>query len=201
MLLRRAVLERIMAGEISCVFRIWRRPTVKSGGTLKTTLGVLSIGGVHRTGRNELGEADARTAEYGSLAELLDEIPELPDGDLYRITVSPAGPDPRISLRDTPIATAADYREIATRLERLDRARRAGAWTTRTMRQIADNPERPARDLAERAGRDTARFKADVRKLKALGLTESQAVGYRLSTRGRSFLRWHDADGSPDQES
>jgi hypothetical protein len=31
-------------------------------------------------------------------------------------------------------------------------------------------------------------FKADVRKLKELGLTESLEVGYRLSPRGRAVL-------------
>ena len=37
--------------------------------------------------------------------------------------------------------------------------------------------------------RDTVSFKADVRKLKELGLTESLATGYRLSTRGHAYLR------------
>ena len=33
-------------------------------------------------------------------------------------------------------------------------------------------------------------FKADVRKLKELGLTESLRVGYRLSPRGRAYRAW-----------
>ena len=45
-----------------------------------------------------------------------------------------------------------------------------------------------AADLAERFGRERLKFKTDVRKLKALGLTESLAVGYRLSPRGRAYL-------------
>ena len=43
-------------------------------------------------------------------------------------------------------------------------------------------------ELAERAGRDTAAFKRDVRALKELGLTESLEVGYRLSPRGTALL-------------
>ncbi len=39
-------------------------------------------------------------------------------------------------------------------------------------------------DLAAKVGRETATFKTDVRKLKELGLTESLAIGYRLSPRG-----------------
>ncbi len=45
-----------------------------------------------------------------------------------------------------------------------------------------------AADLAAGFGRDTAPFKLDVRKLKALGLTESLDVGYRLSPRGQALL-------------
>ena len=46
---------------------------------------------------------------------------------------------------------------------------------------------RPA-DLAAALGRERLPFEADVRKLKALGLTESLEVGYRRSPRGRAFL-------------
>ena len=52
---------------------------------------------------------------------------------------------------------------------------------------IADNPQRRAPDLAELEGRDTAPFKIDVRKLKALGLTISHPVGYELSPRGIAY--------------
>ena len=53
---------------------------------------------------------------------------------------------------------------------------------------IADHPGVRAADLAARLQRETLPFKADVRKLKELGLTESLDVGYRLSPRGRAFL-------------
>ena len=46
-----------------------------------------------------------------------------------------------------------------------------------------------AGDLADALGRERLPFKADVRKLKALGLTESLPIGYRLSPRGEAFLR------------
>jgi hypothetical protein len=38
------------------------------------------------------------------------------------------------------------------------------------------------------AGRETADFKKDVRKLKELGLTESLAIGYLLSPRGEAVV-------------
>ncbi len=45
-----------------------------------------------------------------------------------------------------------------------------------------------AGDLAASFGRETALFKLDVRKLKALGLTLSLTVGYELSPRGQAYL-------------
>jgi hypothetical protein len=42
--------------------------------------------------------------------------------------------------------------------------------------------------LAADAGQDRALYKNRVRRLKALGLTESLEVGYRLSPRGQAFL-------------
>ena len=62
----------------------------------------------------------------------------------------------------------------------------------RTRRQYLDaistNPGVRAPDLAERFGRDVLPFKADVRKLKNLGLTLSLRIGYELSPRGAAYL-------------
>ena len=52
------------------------------------------------------------------------------------------------------------------------------------MRLIADHPHVRAPDLAASVGRETAPFKNDVRKLKALGLTISHSPGYELSPAG-----------------
>jgi hypothetical protein len=53
---------------------------------------------------------------------------------------------------------------------------------------IGERPEVRAGDLADALGREKPAFKLDVRKLKALGLTESLPVGYRLAPRGRALL-------------
>jgi DNA-binding IclR family transcriptional regulator len=53
---------------------------------------------------------------------------------------------------------------------------------------IGERPATLAAELAAELGRERAPFKADVRKLKELGLTESLEKGYRLSPRGRSYL-------------
>ena len=77
----------------------------------------------------------------------------------------------------------------------MDRASRHGPWTAPTLRLIAERPETRAADLAAGVGRETLPFKADVRKLKELGLTESLEIGYRLSPRGRVVLA--HVDGRP----
>jgi hypothetical protein len=76
---------------------------------------------------------------------------------------------------------------IAKRLARMDAGKR-GPWTRRTLELIRDNPETRAGDLAAREGMEKLPWKADVRRLKELGLTESLPVGYRLSPRGRAYL-------------
>jgi DNA-binding MarR family transcriptional regulator len=53
---------------------------------------------------------------------------------------------------------------------------------------IASQPAVVSTTLAEQLGMERPAFKLNVRKLKALGLTESLDVGYRLSPRGRALL-------------
>ena len=105
--------------------------------------------------------------------------------------VRPAGPDPRDQLAADDDLTASEIAELDRRLARLDRA--SGPWTAATLVAIQANPGRRAGDLAAAAGRETRSFKLDVRKLKALGLTQSLQVGYRLSPRGEAYLRHRSA--------
>jgi hypothetical protein len=53
---------------------------------------------------------------------------------------------------------------------------------------IHDKPAVRAGDLCSEVNMERLPFKANVRKLKALGLTESLGVGYRLSPRGEALL-------------
>jgi len=62
---------------------------------------------------------------------------------------------------------------------------------------IEESPRTAASRLAPQLGRETRPFKADVRKLKKLGLTLSFEVGYEISPRGRAFLDQRGATG-PD---
>ncbi|MDX1394910.1 MAG: hypothetical protein R3195_10975 [Gemmatimonadota bacterium] len=187
MLIRRADLDGIAEGRIDLAFRRMRRPTVKSGGTLTTVVGVLAVEAVDRVEPEEVSEEDARRAGFESRATLLDMLSGR-EGDLYRIRLRWAGEDPRVQLRERGDLSNSDREEIRRRLARCDGSSRHGPWTERTLSLIGERPATLAATLAAEEGWETAWFKRNVRKLKALGLTESLEVGYRLSPRGNAFL-------------
>lgn len=195
MLLRRAVLERIVSGEVEFVFRRWRRPTVRSGGSLRTALGVLRILDVAPVADADISEADAARAGYSSRAELLNGLGARA-GQVYRIAVEYAGVDPRIALRRQDDLSDAEIEQVIRRLQRLDTRSPAGPWTSRVLAAIEAHPGVVARTLAERLGHDRDWLKPRVRKLKNLGLTVSLATGYELSPRGRIVLK-HISGRSP----
>ena len=188
MLLRAAVLERIVRGEISMVFRRWRRPTVRAGGTLRTALGVLRILEVDPVAEADISEADAGRAGFCSRTALLDGL-DSREGQVYRIAVEYAGADPRIALRQQDDLSDAEIEQIVGRLERLDARSPAGPWTARVLAAIEAQPGVSARTLAEGLGCERERQKPNVRKLKNLGLTVSLTAGYELSARGRIVLQ------------
>lgn len=182
-LIRRPVLDAIADGSVTALFRRWDRPRVRVGGTQRTVVGVIQFTCVEPTTLSRLTASDARAAGYPTVAAL--RTAQIGDDQLYRITVQPVGPDPRVALRAQDQLSAADREAIAARLARMDRL---NPWTATVLRLIADHPGVRAPDLATALDRETLPFKRDVRKLKELGLTESLEVGYRLSPRGRAFL-------------
>jgi hypothetical protein len=186
MLFRQDVLRRVAEGDVTLAFRRWRRPTVKAGGTLRTRVGVLAIDSVESIDEDQVTDADARRAGAADREALLAGLRA--EGRLYRVEFRLAGPDPRIALRERSDISPEERAEIDARLARLDAASRHGPWTAAVLELIAERPRTRAPDLAASFDRETAPFKADVRKLKELGLTESLLVGYRLSPRGRAYL-------------
>lgn len=130
---------------------------------------------------------DARAAGYPAVAALLADLGAADDEQVWRVSFRFDGPDPRAALRRRR-PDAAERDELAARLARLDARSAGGPWTADTLRLIAERPGTRAADLAAHLGRETLAFKTDVRKLKALGLTESLEIGYRLSPRGEDLL-------------
>lgn len=184
MLLKRSTLEAIESGAVSLVFRRWRRPTVRSGGSLRTSIGVLAIWRITLVDVSEITERDARLAGYSSRASLLNTLAQN-EGDIYRIDVRFAGPDERVSRREDNALSARQVGAEVARLNRLDERARDGSWTRAYLAAIASRPEVSARELARTLGIEAAAFKRRVRKLKDLGLTISCPIGYRLSPRGK----------------
>jgi hypothetical protein len=177
-------------GSITLAFRRWRKPAARAGGRQRTPIGELAIDAVDPVDVEAVTEADARAAGYRDRTELLGELARYghEDGTIYRIALHLAGPDPRVALRERAEVTDDEWEAISARLARLDRSGRHGPWTSTVLRLIAESPAVRAPDLAASLGRETLPFKADVRKLKEMGLTESLEVGYRLSPRGRTVL-------------
>lgn len=104
-----------------------------------------------------------------------------PETLLHRVQFRYHGAPP---VRQTA-ESVADDAVLARRLDDMDRRSRRGPWTLAVLRLIASSPGVPARVLAAEIGWDTRDFKARVRRLKAIGLTASQPVGYELTASGR----------------
>jgi hypothetical protein len=189
MLFRQYFLEGIRSGSITVAFRRWQRPSVKSGGSLLTSIGKLYIASVTQITMPQISEKDARRAGYGSLAALLKELRQRSEGKIYRIELGPLRVDPRIALRREARLTRDIHHELSERLQKLDAHSVDGPWTMRTLEVIRLHPGIRAGDLCGLVDQAKDRFKPNVRKLKNLGLTESLETGYRLSPRGIAFLR------------
>jgi hypothetical protein len=185
-LIRRATLEAIRAGEVTLAFRRLRRPTVRAGGRLRTAVGELAIVAIERTSERAVTAADARRAGFASRAALLESLAGR-TGELYRIELAFRGADPRVALRARDDLDPVERDALRARLDRLD-ARADAPWTRALLRAIERAPGTRAAVLARAAGEETPRWKRRVRRLKELGLTESLDVGYRLSPRGNALL-------------
>lgn len=188
----------IAAGEVTVTFRRWKRRQVVPGHRYRTAAGMLEVTSLEIVEAASIGEPDALAAGYPSAEALVADLRGTPELDLYRVGFRTVDePDPRDELASSDHLTDDERAEIDRRLMRLDRASTHGPWTVPTLQLIADRPAVRAGDLADAVGRDRLAFKADVRKLKNLGLTISLEVGYRLSPRGEAYLATvlDDADG------
>lgn len=194
MLLSNAELEGIRSGKIDRTFRTWKRATVKTGGTLVTRAGLLAIDEAAPIERKELNEFEARRAGYESLEELFERVDCGREGRIYRIRLHYAGPDPRIALRSDDQLTDSVVEQLKQKLERFDANSANGPWTERFLRLLSTSEGVPAIELAQTLGYEKEWLKPNVRKLKALGLTESLQPGYRLSPRGEALLTAFDRE-------
>jgi hypothetical protein len=186
---RRQDRERVVAGEITITFRLWKTPKVKAGKMYRTGIGTLEIEDVAVIPAALVSKDDVThtgCADIAAIWELAGDHTKTPvraDTLLHRVQfrylgdVTPATPKP-----------ALDLSQIKTKLERMDRTSQRGPWTLGVLQAIDAAPEVPARILAAELDWERLDFKAHVRRLKALGLTISHEVGYELSDLGRRYL-------------
>ena len=187
MLFKKRFWPGLADGSITLAFRRWKKPTVKVNGTLRSPGGLLAIEALDEVTVASITVEQARASGFDSKAELLRALANR-TGTLYRIRFRPAGPDPRTALLSNATLSKTDIAEIDAALQRSDDRNQAGPWTLRILRLIERHPDVRSGDLAPELELPVPEFKTRVRRLKKLGLTESQKVGYRLSPRGVAYL-------------
>ena len=96
------------------------------------------------------------------------------------------GDGDRVSLALETELTKDDVLDLHSKLKKWDGRK---PWTMTTLKLIKRRPRVAASKLAASLGRETLPFKADVVKLKRLGLTQSFEVGYEVSPRGLAFMK------------
>jgi hypothetical protein len=186
----------LVAGLTTLTFRRWDKPHVKASGRYRChPIGVLEVSAVALVTVADIDARDAARAGFASLEELVAYLGEVPGKgkvtsrtEVYRVDLRHDGDGDRVpSALDAAIGVD-DVKAIKQKLAGFDASSSVGPWTKRTLAAIARDPRVAASRLAEKLGRDTPSFKADVVKLKRLGLTQSFEVGYELSPRGVAFL-------------
>ena len=203
MLLPNRIAQGVRDGTITLAFRRWEAPRVKVGGTQLTSAGIVGFDAVEEIpGPSDVTEQDAAAAGFPSLDALRRQLwPSVPvqqqayrgpraskGGDhVYRVHLRWVGEDPRVALRED-VPDAAELARLRAAVAKLDAGKHSGPWTRPILEWIRDNPGVISTELAALLGRDVPPMKADIRRLKALGLTESLRVGYRLSPRGVAYL-------------
>lgn len=190
MLFKTRFLPGIRDGSITETWRDWKLARVVPGRRYRLAGGEIEVVALDRVALGEVSDADAKRAGFEDRAGLLAALGAGRSARrrVFRVRFRWCGdaPDPRAALREDVSAAALDA--LRERLDAMDRRCARGPWTRRVLRLIGDRPGVAASRLAPELDRETRAFKADVRKLKNLGLTISHEVGYELSPRGRALL-------------
>jgi hypothetical protein len=180
-------LRGLAEGRIDRTYRRWSTVRPKVGSRFTTKVGVVEVTSIDLVDPSELDSVDAQRAGFESLAALAKWTSAKGEGDLYEIGISLVGPDPRVALRTSAALSDAEFAALEAKLNRMDRAAET-PWTHAALRLIERNPGVVSTELAAEAGEDRPYFKLRIRRLKALGLTESLTSGYLLSPRGAAYL-------------
>jgi hypothetical protein len=187
MLFTAATLRGLAEGRVSFTYRRWEVVRPKVGSRFTTSAGVVEVTSITAADEQHLTAQDATEAGFDSVTDLVKWCRAKGQGDLYRVGIVLAGPDPRVALRVQAALDPTDLVALNSKLDRMDRAAEQ-PWTRSTLRQIERLPGVVSTELAAEAGQERRTYKLRVRRLKTLGLTESLERGYRLSPRGQAYL-------------
>jgi hypothetical protein len=182
--------EGLVNGTITLTFRRWEKPHVRAGGRYRChPIGVLEVEDIRSVTVSRIGADDAKNAGFVSLEDLVAYLRELGPLDdsttVYRVALHHAGDGDRVALALEDTLTTEDVRDLSAKLAKMDGQK---PWTQKTLALIENHPRVAASKLAVRLGRETPDFKANVVKLKKLGLTQSFEIGYEIAPRGRAYL-------------
>lgn len=185
LLFKKAFHAGLVDGSIRLTFRRWEKPHVRAGGRYRChPIGVLVVDAIQRVPVTGISVDDARLAGFATRDELIAFL-ERDSGEVFRVALHHGGDGDRVEVALDDQLSRDDVRTIREKLARMDRDE---PWTRTTLKLIEKHPRVAASKLAAKLGRETLEFKADVRKLKKLGLTQSFEVGYEISPRGRAYL-------------
>ena len=185
--------NEIRAGQVTVSFRNWKRPHAKAGGVYRLRpTGAVKVTGLASTRLADVTAGDAARAGFQSVDALIAFLGLSRNAVVTRVEFALTDEAPRKMPSLTPD-------EVVKRLKATDR-RSTAPWTGRVLRLIEAHPATRAGDLAPAMGWATPKFKSNVRKLKAVGLTRSLEVGYRLTELGVRVLQSQRADASDRPE-
>ncbi|MGE0056994.1 MAG: hypothetical protein AB7P33_07000 [Dehalococcoidia bacterium] len=190
--------RRVEAGEIGVTYRAWQSPRVRMGERYRVGAGSILVDACEPVAAASISNEDARAAGYVSREALIKAAAyRRPEGlaypeVLYRVAFR-YGAVPAREGPDTETLSDEDAAALTAKLNAMDARSSHGPWTWDTLREIGANPGLVSTFLAENLNRERFELKADIRKLKALGLTISLLSGYELSPRGQALLDRHDA--------
>jgi len=110
------------------------------------------------------------------------------DSSVFRVAFHYVSSDRNPFADVSDDVTADELRALIQRLQKTDSRGRIGSWTAQTLTLIDANPIVASSQLAPTAGMETKTFKANVRKVKRLGLTISYETGHGLISPGSRVL-------------
>jgi biotin operon repressor len=176
-------------GTITVAIRRWRRAQVVAGHQYRTGQGMVLAEAIDVITPADITAELARAAGFPDVPAAVADLRGDPALPLYCVRFRALQtPDPRDELASTASVSEDEAAAITARLARMDAASKRGPWTAAVLAQIAARPAVSSVHLAAALDWDRPDFKLHVRRLKALGLTISLDVGYKLSPRGAALL-------------